>query len=176
MKSTFEEAALLEQLGWVLAHEGGWSDHPKDPGGATMKGVTLQTFRMHFGDELGKEDLKAITDDELMHIYRAGYWDPLRCSELPRGVDYCVFDAGVNSGIHRSARWLQEVVKVRVDGIVGPVTVRATLDLDPVAVIRDLCDRRLAFLQGLSIFDTFGRGWTRRVADVRQKATQLALR
>lgn len=102
MKENFEQS-----LQYVLVHEGGFADHPSDPGGATMKGVTLATFRRHFGANKSVNDLKNITQAQLEQIYRSGYWDKCRCDQLPSGVDYAVFDGAVNSGPGRSAIWLQ---------------------------------------------------------------------
>ena len=93
MKKNFKKA-----LKHVLVHEGGWADHPRDPGGATMKGVTLATYRSHFGEGKSKNDLWNITDEELGQVYRSGYWSKCHCDELPAGVDYVAFGAAVNSG------------------------------------------------------------------------------
>ena len=100
----------------VLRHEGGWSDHPKDPGGATMKGVTLLVYRRHFGADKGKNDLRQITEAQLEQVYRSGYWDKCHCDELPTGIDYVVFDAAVNSGPGRGAKWLQAAIGAKQDG------------------------------------------------------------
>ena len=164
-------AAALKR---VLKHEGGFSDHPQDPGGATMKGVTLKVFRSFFGDDQTVDQLKAITEEQLQLIYKTGYWDPVKGDELPDGVDYCVFDAAVNSGPGRSVRWLQGAVGSGVDGIIGRNTLAKVKQADPLKVVEQLCSQRLAFLQGLSTWETFGRGWGRRVAEVQQIATAMA--
>ena len=169
MKRNFKKS-----LKHVLVHEGGWADHPKDPGGATMKGVTLATFRRFFGEDKTKEDLRKITDEELGQIYRSGYWDKCRCDELPSGVDYAVFDAAVNSGPGRSARWLQAAVGAKQDRGIGPKTLTKVEGHDPTQVIDLMCDRRLAFLRNLSTWTTFGKGWERRVEGVRSTATAMA--
>ena len=133
----------------VLVHEGGYVDHPKDPGGATNKGVTLAVFQRFYGASKSKNDLRAITNEQLEHIYKTGYWDKCRCDDLPAGVDYVVFDQAVNSGPGRAAKWLQAVVGVPVDGGIGPQTIAATLQQDAAQVINAMCDERLAFLQRL---------------------------
>lgn len=115
MKNSFKNALKL-----VLVHEGGWADHPRDPGGATMKGVTLVVYQRHFGENKNKDDLRNITDAELEKIYRSGYWEKCHCDDLPVGVDYIVFDAAVNSGPGRSAKWLQGAVGAKQDGGIGP--------------------------------------------------------
>jgi lysozyme family protein len=169
MKDNFDNALQL-----VLVHEGGFSDHPRDPGGATMKGVTLDTFRRHFGRDKTVDELRNITQEQLAQVYRTGYWDKCRGDQLPSGVDYAVFDAAVNSGPGRAALWLQAAVGAARDGAIGPNTLSKVATHEPPAIINDLCDNRLAFLRGLSTFSTFGRGWTRRVGDVRQHALDMA--
>jgi len=169
MKDNFESS--LQQ---VLVHEGGWADHPKDPGGATMKGVTLLTFRRHFGEDKSKDELRAITGEQLNQIYRAGYWDKCHCDELPGGVDYAVFDAAVNSGPGRGAKWLQGAVGAKQDGGIGPKTLTKVKEHNPVHIIDNICDRRLTFLCSLSNWATFGNGWNRRVEGLRSSAISMA--
>jgi len=169
MQQNFARALQL-----VLAHEGGFVNHPSDPGGATNKGITLMVFRRFFGAAKTVDDLRAITDAQVEHIYKTSYWDACRCDELPNGVDYVVFDQAVNSGPGRSARWLQAAVGVPVDGVIGPQTLDATSQGSPVQVINAMCDARLAFLRQLETFAVFGRGWERRVAEVRVEGIRLA--
>ena len=88
----------------ILHHEGGWADHPKDPGGATMKGITLAVFREWTGKQSTKAELKAISDNTVAAIYRKNYWFPSHCDKLPAGVDLIVFDLAVNSGPGRARR------------------------------------------------------------------------
>jgi lysozyme family protein len=169
MQKNFAHALQL-----VLVHEGGYVDHPRDPGGATNKGVTLDVFRRFYGHSKTKNDLQAITDAQLEQIYRNGYWDKCRCDELPDGVDYVVFDQAVNSGPGRSAKWLQDAVGVPVDGAIGPQTINATSQRSPAQVINAMCDARLAFLQRLDTWQTFGRGWKTRVDGVQADGLRLA--
>ncbi|MHC1743481.1 MAG: glycosyl hydrolase 108 family protein [Syntrophobacteraceae bacterium] len=169
MKDNFDKSLKL-----VLVHEGGFVDHPKDPGGATMKGVTMETFRRYFGADKTVNDLRNITREQLTHVYRTGYWDKCRCDQLPSGVDYAVFDVAVNSGPGRAAKFLQAAVGAAQDGAIGPGTLSKVETQDPPSIISSLCDRRLAFLKGLETFSTFGTGWSRRVAEVRQKALDMA--
>jgi len=169
MKENFDRA-----LQSVLVHEGGFANHPKDPGGATMKGVTLLTFRRFFGAGKTVAELKHITQEQLARIYRAGYWDKCCCDQLPDGVDYAVFDFAVNSGPGRAAKVLQAVLNAKQDGAIGPVTLGLVAAQEPAVIIKDLCDRRLSFLQQLDTFTTFGKGWSRRVAEVRQTALAMA--
>lgn len=168
MKSNFKEA-----LEHVLVHEGGWANHPRDPGGATMKGVTLMTFRRHFGRTKTKADLRNISDQQLEQIYRSGYWDKCHCDKLPKGIDYAVFDAAVNSGPGRSARWLQFAVGAKQDGGIGPKTLAKVKKREPVKIANDMCDKRLSFMRSLSTWSTFGRGWERRVESVRSTTIDM---
>lgn len=160
-------------LKFVLAHEGGFVNHPKDPGGATMRGVTLETFRRHYGTDKTVNDLRDITPDQLGSTYRSGYWDRCKCDQLPSGVDYAVFDMAVNSGPERAAKLLQEVVGAVPDGNIGPVTLGKVGSKAPDDIVNNLCDRRLAILRSLRTFPTFGKGWTTRVGEVRSHALEM---
>ncbi len=168
MKANFEKA-----LAYVLEHEGGYVNHPRDPGGATNKGVTqavYDSYRKMRGR--GQQSVKFITDEELRAIYKFQYWDKVQADHLPSGVDYAVFDFAVNSGVGRASKYLQAVVGVPQDGQIGARTI-AAID-SPVRVINALCDRRMGFLRNLKTFLTFGRGWTRRVQGVRAHALEMA--
>ena len=130
-------------LSLVLKHEGGWADHPKDPGGATMKGVTLASFRKYVKPNGTKTDLRNITDDQLATVYRRHYWDAVSGAELPDGVDYAVFDFAVNSGPSRAAKYLQKVAGTPQDGRIGPATLKAVRAKMRATVIHELCDDRI---------------------------------
>jgi lysozyme family protein len=155
----------------VLKHEGGNDDDPRDPGGRTSRGVTAERWAEY---RKTRPDMPAdvwqAPQSAIEEIYLKYYWQPLWCDMLPVGVDYAVFDFGVNSGPSRSAKFLQEIVESEVDGEVGPNTVAATKKADPEEVINALCDNRMFFLKGLSTWGTFGNGWTNRVNDVRRDA------
>ena len=168
--SNFDDA-----LKRVLVHEGGYVNHPADPGGATNKGVTQRVYdgwRRRHGKPV--RSVKGITGDEVAAIYRQQYWDAIRADELPAGVDYCTFDAAVNSGPGQAAKWLQRALSVSDDGQIGEATLAAARSQDAPKVINGSCDRRLSMLRGLRTFRTFGAGWTRRVADVRKVALDMA--
>lgn len=168
MNDNFDKALQL-----VLKHEGGFVDHPRDPGGATNQGVTLQTFRRFFGPSKTVDDLRGITSEQLAHVYRSGYWDKCRCDQLPGGVDYAVFDVAVNSGPGRAAKFVQAAVDANQDGVIEGNTLELVDTQDAAQIINAICDKRLAFLQGLGTFDVFGKGWTKRVAEVRSKALEM---
>jgi lysozyme family protein len=158
----------------ILKHEGGWADHPRDPGGATMKGITIGTYAQWKGRKVAKAELRAISDAEVAAIYKRNYWDKVRADDLPAGLDLVAFDAAVNSGPSRGAKWLQQALGVKADGKVGPVTIAAAQAADVDDAINAALDVRLAFLKRLSTWPTFGKGWGRRVAGVRAKALQMA--
>ena len=168
MRNNFK-SSLIE----VLKSEGGYSDHPKDPGGATMRGITLSTYNSFTSGGKTKADLRNISDQEIQNIYLVGYWTRMHCDFLPSGVDYAVFDAVVNSGPSKAARWLQTVVDVEIDGIIGPKTIAAVNNNTPGEVVDLFCDIRLQFLRGLRTWDTFGNGWGRRVERVRFRALNM---
>jgi lysozyme family protein len=161
-------------LALVLKSEGGWSDNPADPGGATMKGVTLANFRRYVKADASKADLRKISDAQLATVYRRFYWDAVHGAELPGGVDYAMFDFAVNSGPGRAARYLQAVVRTVQDGRIGPATLKAVGARPSGAVIDDLCDARLAFLRRLPTWPVFGKGWSDRVRSVRTQAQLMS--
>lgn len=170
--------AFSRALPLILAHEGGYVNDPQDPGGATNKGVTQATYdgwRAKQG--LPAQSVRQITADEVAAIYRRDYWDKVRGDDLPAGVGYAVFDFAVNSGPARAARFLQKVVSVPEDGVIGPATLAAVNSVAAVSaepIIDRLCDARLAFLRSLPTFARFGTGWSRRVSEVRAKAKEWA--
>jgi len=165
-------------LAQVLAQEGGYVDNPADPGGATNMGITRKTLARWRNVSpywtLPKSEVRALSRAEAARIYRMAYWDVCRGDRLPAGIDLACFDYAVNSGPDRAIRGLQAVLGVVVDGIVGPVTLAAADRAAPAAIIAALCARRLAFLNTLSTFPTFGKGWTRRVATIRAAALAMA--
>lgn len=153
-----------------LAHEGGFVNHPNDPGGATNKGVTIANFRRYVKRNGTVADLKAITDEQVAKVFKKHYWDKVKADDLPSGVDYTVADYAINSGPSRGAKSLQMALGVTVDGAIGPITLAAASKADPVVLINRICDERLAFMKrirGGSLWKTFGKGWSRRVAEVR---------
>jgi lysozyme family protein len=109
-----------------------------------------------------------------MDIYRMNYWRPTKCDQLPAGVDLVMMDGSVNSGIGRAPKWIQLAVGVEPDGKIGPMTIAAINDADPIKVIDTALDARLNFLQRLKHWETFGKGWKRRVDSVRQVAKDMA--
>lgn len=170
MQSNFARA-----LANVLVHEGGFSNHKADPGGATNKGITIATFRKWVKRDGTVADLKNISAADVAKVYRKHYWDKVRGDDLPSGVDYAVFDYAVNSGPGRAAKALQTVVGAKLDGVIGPETIGKATAYNPAVVVNRLCDERLAFLKRLNTWPTFGKGWSSRVAGVREDALHMVV-
>lgn len=168
------DARFRRCLAEVLKHEGGWADHPKDPGGATMKGVTIAVFREFKGRPVTKDELRNISDADLRAIYKRGYWDKVRGDDLPAGVDLMVFDLAVNSGPGRAIKFLQAAVNAEADGVIGPATLANVRALPPAEIVDRLANRRDRFFRSLSTFPTFGRGWIRRLQEVTAVADRWA--
>jgi len=172
MRGNFEKAQRP-----LLAHEGTYSDHPNDPGGPTKYGITIANYSTFLGRQATRDDVRNMTLDEALQIYKPRYWDAIKGDELPGGLDYCVFDGAVNSGPSQSAKWLQRALAKRglygsaIDGKIGPFTLAAAKAAEARGltdeIINDICDQRLAFMQSLRIWPTFKNGWTTRVREVR---------
>ncbi|PVE25559.1 hypothetical protein DC522_04325 [Microvirga sp. KLBC 81] len=158
----------------VLRHEGGFVQHPRDPGGATNFGITVQTLSRVRGYAASIDEVRHLTLEEAAAIYRHFYWDAVRADEVPRGLDLVLFDLAVNSGPDRAIMLLQKVLGVAVDGLIGPATIEAARNTDVIEVIRRLTHERLGFLSRLASWPVFGRGWRRRVLDVEREAILLA--
>lgn len=158
----------------ILHHEGGYVNHPKDPGGETNLGVTKRVYE-EFG---GTKDMKDLTVEDVEPIYKKNYWDRVKGDDLPAGLDLCVFDFGVNAGTGRAAKYLQELVGAGVDGAIGPGTlgkVNEFVSMEGLeGTIEEYQTRRQSYYESLSTFETFGRGWTRRVEETTQLALDLA--
>ena len=168
MKDNFASA-----LQAVLKHEGGFVNHPADPGGMTNLGVTKKVWEEWVGHEVDEKVMKALTPEIVGPMYKAKYWDKIKGDDLPTGVDYCVFDAAVNSGPGRAAKWLQACVGVEPDGGIGPKSLSAVSAFSADQLVDDYGKRRLSFLMGLSHWGTFGKGWGRRVNDVTAHAGKM---
>jgi lysozyme family protein len=171
MNANFETCLAL-----MLAHEGGFVNHPQDPGGMTNLGVTKRVWEEWTGHEVDEKQMRALTPELVAPLYKRKYWDAVRADDvLVDGVDYCVFDVAVNSGPGRAIKFLQSCVGVTADGGFGPATMAAVTKAqeDPARLIEMYCARRLEFLQSLKTFETFGKGWSRRVQEVKDKALKM---
>lgn len=168
MKDNFDAA-----LKAILHHEGGYVNHKDDPGGMTNLGVTKRVWEEWVGHEVDEKAMRGLTPEMVAPLYKVKYWDKIKGDDLPTGVDYCVFDAAVNSGPGRAAKWLQACVGVEPDGGIGPKTLAAVATFDPKELVEDYAKRRLSFLMDLKTWPTFGKGWGRRVAEVQTSASTM---
>ena len=168
------ESNFFKSLDIVLKHEGGFVDHPDDPGGATNKGITHKTYSDFLGRPLEDVDeLKNIPDEHVQLIYKQGYWDKVKGDDLPSGVDFAIFDWAVNSGPGRAAKALQKAVGATADGAIGPKTLAAVEAADAAEIIKAVADEREAFYRSLRTFNTFGKGWLRRNKETRDFALEM---
>lgn len=169
MKDNWDKA-----LAAVLHDEGGFVNHPADPGGMTNLGCTKSTWEKWVGHPVTEQDMRALTPANVAPLYKDKYWDKVKGDDLPAGVDYVVFDTAINSGPGRAAKLLQECVGVNADGAIGPATLAAARAIVPADLINLFCDKRLAYLETLPTWPTFGKGWGRRVQESREAALKMA--
>ena len=160
-------------LDMILHHEGGYVNHPKDPGGETNLGVTKRVYE-EWG---GTKDMKDLEVEDVAPIYRKNYWDRIKADDIASGLDLCVFDFGVNAGTGRSAKYLQTLIGTTADGGIGPNTLSKLSDyIDENGIedtIKNFQSERQSYYESLSTFETFGRGWTRRVEETTESALKM---
>jgi lysozyme family protein len=140
----------------------------------TNLGVTKRVYEAWVGHEVDEAAMRALTPDDVAPIYRANYWDAVWGDHLPSGLDFSTFDWAVNSGPPRAIKALQRIVGSVSDGIMGPKTMQAVMDMDAEKIIDLMHGERQRFYERLDTFDTFGRGWTRRNNETRQAALLMA--
>lgn len=167
-------------LKWILESEGGYSNHPKDPGKATNHGITQKTYNSYqenlneTNENKVNENVKNITIEEVLDIYKKQYMIPIQFNQLPSGIDYVVLDYAINSGVRRAVKTLQQIVNTTQDGIIGLHTLAALKSLNPTQIIKEYTTKRLNFLKKLKTFKYFGPGWTKRVMNVQQKSLSVS--
>ena len=144
----------------LLGHEGGYVNHPDDPGGETNWGVTKVVARQHGYEGL----MKDMPVEVAKAVYRKSYWDAVQADNLPPAIRYAVFDAAVNSGVGTSVRWLQQSVGATPDGVLGPKTLAALNEVNPDGLLRRMLARRLRAMTDMKGWPSFSAGWARRVA------------
>jgi lysozyme family protein len=168
-------AAMESALQFVLRWEGGFVDHPNDPGGRTNKGITQKVYdswRQRQG--MASQDVKLISNDEVHAIYAQDYWLPPRCDLLGSPLDLIQFDTAVNMGVGRAVRFLQGTLGCAADGNFGPTTERALTGCDAGTAVADYCQRREDFYRGLvqknADLGVFLKGWMNRLNSLRKEA------
>ena len=162
----------------ILHHEGGYVNHPDDPGGETNLGVTKRVYEEWcMSQDFIVKDMKDLEVSDVAPIYKKNYWDRVKGDELPSGLDLCVFDFGVNAGTGRAAKYLQTMVGATADGAIGPATLRAVhayVQIEGLEqAIAEYQHKRQGYYEGLKHFATFGRGWTRRVSETTALAFEM---
>lgn len=148
----------------LLGHEGGFTDNPRDPGGATRWGITERVARVN-GYTGSMRDLPV---DVAKRIARSEYWDAVKAEDLPAALRYAVFDAAYNSGTAQATYWLQRALGVKSDGVIGAQTILAAQQCVPDRVLARMLGMRLQFMTNLPTWGTFGKGWARRIAALLQ--------
>ena len=171
-------ANIKEVVPFILSWEGGLSDDPDDKGGPTNKGVTLSNFRAFYGENATIDDLKNITDDQWIHIFRTGYWDKIKGDNInDQSVANILIDWAYNSGPGTAAKGVQQIVGVSQDGIMGPITLGAINDSEPQELFKKLHKRREEFYLGIVERDhsqgKFLKGWMRRINSIGYNSLKL---
>lgn len=157
----------------LLKHEGGFVNHPDDPGGMTNLGVTKAVWEEWRGRPVTEKEMRSLTPEIVAPMYKRRYWDKIAGDHLPMGLDLAVFDFAVNSGPGRAAKILQRVLGVSPDGDIGPQTLMAVGSIPLRKLLNDYNAARMAYLMTLPTWDTFGKGWGRRVAEVTTQASTM---
>lgn len=168
--------AFVERM--IGRYEGGYGWDRADPGGPTKYGITCYDLAQHLHEPMNSmaawaPRVKAMSLATADEIYKSKYATACHFDDLNAGCDCVVFDFGVNSGPSRSIKFAQGVAHVTVDGVLGPISIKAINDQDPARFVNGLCDARMGFLRRLGTWGTFGRGWTARVADLRRYSLAL---
>lgn len=146
----------------ALGSEGGYVNDLIDPGGETNWGISKRTYP--------KVNIKTLTKQQAIDIYKKDYWNVIKGDELPSGIDLVVFDAAINSGNKQSVKWLQRSVGVADDGVIGPATLTAVKKADPQDVVNKTTQQRLQFMKSLDTWYRYGRGWTNRIVGLQVTA------
>ena len=161
----------------ILHHEGGYVNHPKDPGGMTNLGVTKRVYEEWVGYAVSENTMQNLTNEDVSPIYKKNYWDRVKGDQLPAGLDLCVFDFGVNAGTGRAAKYLQTLIGTVADGGIGPNTLAKLDSYVKEHTIQETIEKyqsmRQEYYESLSTFSTFGKGWTRRVEETTTLAHKL---
>lgn len=162
----------------VFPWEGGYVDHPDDPGGATNMGITIHTMKalkldLDNDGDIDKDDVRQVTKKVASNIYKKNYWEPIEGDRAPSGLDAVLLDAAVNSGPRASIRWFQRASGLNPDGILGPITRRAISNANPREAVVRTIEERLKSVRQFRGYDTFGKGWENRIEHLKVFALTL---
>ena len=160
-------------LEMLLEHEGGFVNHPDDPGGITNLGVTKKVYEDWVEREVSEQEMRDLAKEDVALIYKRNYWDRCKCNSLDSGLDFAVFDWAVNSGKSRASKALQRIVGVEADGGIGPMTLQAVAEVEPEEIIKQMHYVRDKFYRSLDTFEVFGKGWVRRNDETKEQALHL---
>jgi lysozyme family protein len=159
-----------KSLALVLKSEGGFNNNPHDPGKITNLGVTQNAWEAYVQRQVDEAEMRGLTPEIVAPFYKARYWDSCKCDQLPLGVDYAVFDFAVNAGASRASKTMQSALGTAADGIVGPATIGVAVNADPDEFLEKFSAAKEQFYRNLPTFEHFGKGWLRRVSEVKQTA------
>jgi lysozyme family protein len=162
--------SFVTSLAHVLKHEGGYVNHPSDPGGATNWGITRDTLAQWRDRHVTIEEVQSLSKEDASLIYKANYWDAAKCASMPSGIALIVFDGAVNHGVGGMAKMLQRSAGVSADGAIGPMTLAAVNAAEPEKLLLEIAAQRMRFYGGLPTFNVFGLGWSRRLMDTLRAA------
>lgn len=171
-----DDAGFIAALDFVLAKEGGYSDDPADPGGATNFGISLRFYRAEIDSLASSQTIKGLSRDQAAAIYRKRFWEMPGCDKMPGCVAFLVFDCAVNQGRGRAISFLQRALGMnaaKIDGIYGPDTAAALQKADIAALLDEIAARRGEAYAGSVIFRTFGLGWMRRLMQAHARAIHI---
>ena len=168
MKDNFHDSLIM-----LLKHEGGFVNHPRDPGGMTNLGVTKKVYEEWMGREVSEQEMRDLQPKDVRDLYKKNYWDRCKCDDLPSGLDVAVFDWAVNSGTGRSSKGVQKACGAEPDGAIGPKTLALVKGQNTQYMIEKFGEIRQNFYESLSTFDTFGKGWTRRNKETTEEALKM---
>lgn len=162
-----------ECLDLVLKSEGGFVNHPSDPGGMTNLGVTKRTWEEYTGHEADEKTIRNLTPEKVAPLYEQRYWRPTYCETLPRGLRYLVFSMAINAGPGRSVKLLQSTIGCVADGVIGPRTRSLIASSDIATLIAKYSQSRREYYESLKTFPIFGRGWLARVDREEKEALNM---
>ena len=165
MQNNFERSLAL-----VLQHEGGYVNHPSDPGGRTNLGVTQRVWEDYVGHPVDEAEMRSLTKEMVSPLYRKEYWNAIGGDKLPCGADYLAFDFAVNAGAFRCIKTIQRALNITADGVIGPVTLKAIQEANAEDFINSFSAAKESFYRSLVNFPTFGKGWLNRVAEAKKTA------
>lgn len=148
---------FMDAMTVLLDFEGGYVNDPRDPGGETKYGISKRAYP--------NEDIVNLTMERACELYKRDYWDLIKADQLPSKARFAVFDAAVNSGVAQAVKWLQRAAGAQVDGVLGPRTLQKVAEVDPLSLAVQFLAIRLEFMTELKTFQTYGRGWTKRIVD-----------